>query len=138
MKKVNRRNFLQKSSLALASTGIISTTGSQPLVPDTASLFIHHVYFWLKNPDNKEEHARLLEGLQSLQKIKAIKTSHIGVPADTNRPVIDTSYQFSWLLIFNNRQDQDVYQTHPVHLKFVEEYSMLWEKVVVYDSVNIA
>ncbi len=99
-------------------------------------MFVHHVYFWLKNPASKEDHARLLKGLQTLTKIETIKTVHIGVPADTNRPVIDTSYQFSLLLIFDNRKDQDAYQNHPTHLKFVEECSNLWTKVIVYDSVN--
>ncbi|MEC7471585.1 MAG: Dabb family protein, partial [Pseudomonadota bacterium] len=28
------------------------------------------------------------------------------------------------------------YQTHPLHVKFVEQCSHLWSKVVVYDSVS--
>jgi hypothetical protein len=32
--------------------------------------------------------------------------------------------------------NRDSYQTDPIHLKFVEECSMLWKKVVVYDSVD--
>lgn len=98
-------------------------------------MFVHHVYFWLKNPNSSSDHAALLKGLQTLTKVETIQTVHIGVPADTNRPVIDTSYHFSLLLIFKNRQDQDVYQTHPVHLKFVEDCAHLWSRVIVYDSV---
>ncbi len=136
MKSVNRRKFLKKSSLALTTAGLVSTISTQTYASDTQSLFVHHVYFWMKNPASKEDQARLLKGLQTLPKIDVIKTAHIGVPADTNRPVIDTSYQFSLLLIFNNRADQDTYQNHLTHLKFVEDCSGLWEKVVVYDSVN--
>ncbi len=98
-------------------------------------MFVHHVYFWLKNPNSTADHASLLKGLQTLTQIETIQTVHIGVPADTNRSVIDTSYQFSLLLIFKNRQDQDVYQSHPTHLKFVEDCAHLWSKVIVYDSV---
>ncbi|MCA1758894.1 MAG: Dabb family protein [Bacteroidales bacterium] len=29
-----------------------------------------------------------------------------------------------------------MYQVHPLHVKFVEENSHLWDKVVVYDSVD--
>jgi hypothetical protein len=90
----------------------------------------------MKNADSREERARLLKGLQTLTKIEPVKLAQIGVPADTNRPVIDTSYQFSLLLIFDNRKDQDAYQVHPIHLKFVEDCSDLWTKVIVYDSVN--
>jgi hypothetical protein len=127
---------MKESSVALAGAGLAATV--VPLVPAAppANLFVHHVYFWLKNPGSADDRARLLKGLQTLPTINVIKTAHIGVPADTNRPVIDTSYHFSLLLLFNNRQDQDAYQTHPTHLKFVEDCSALWTKVIVYDSVN--
>ncbi|MBC7920944.1 MAG: Dabb family protein [Ferruginibacter sp.] len=99
-------------------------------------MFVHHVYFWLKNAGNQEEKARLLEGIRSLGQIETIQTVHVGVPANTNRDVIDTSYTLSLLLIFNDLKDQEVYQTHPVHLKFVETCAGLWSRVVVYDSVD--
>jgi len=100
-------------------------------------MFIHHVYFWLKNPDSKEDKAKLVEGLKKLSKAKTIKSFHIGQPAATNRDVIDRSYSISWCLFFDNPADQDSYQTDPIHLKFVEECSSLWSKVIVYDSVDI-
>jgi hypothetical protein len=136
MKRVSRRSFLEKSSLVLASAAAVSAIPATVQAAQAPSMFVHHVYFWLKNPSSKQDHAKLLKGLQTLTAIETIKTSHIGVPADTNRPVIEKSYQFSLLLMFNNRSDQDVYQNHPVHLKFVEDCSSLWTKVIVYDSVN--
>jgi hypothetical protein len=120
----------------MAGAGLLSLLPADSNAQNSNALFVHHVYFWLKNPGSKEDKARLLKGLQSLQKIDAIKMSHVGVPADTNRPVIDTTYQFSLLLIFNSRKEQDTYQNHPVHLKFVDDCSNLWTKVIVYDSVN--
>ncbi|MBD0254089.1 MAG: Dabb family protein [Cytophagales bacterium] len=136
MQNVSRRKFMKASSVALAGAGLAATGLPQVPAAPPASLFVHHVYFWLKNPNSPEDRARLLKGLQTLPTIKAIQTSHIGVPADTNRPVIDTSYHFSLLLMFKDRQDQDAYQVHPTHLKFVEDCSALWTKVIVYDSVN--
>ena len=65
-----------------------------------------------------------------------IKQYHIGLPADTNRDVIETSYAVSWLLLFDTAEDQASYQTDPIHLQFVKECSALWSKVVVYDSVD--
>ncbi len=99
-------------------------------------LFIHHVYFWLAKPENKDDHAALLAGLQALSNVPAIRQFHIGVPADTNRDVIETSYAFSWLAIFHTKGEQDAYQTDPIHLYFVETCKHLWEKVIVYDSVG--
>jgi len=99
--------------------------------------FIHHVYFWLKNTDSREDRAKLVEGLQKLSKVQTIRSFHIGQPAGTSRDVIDSSYAVSWLLTFDNAADQDSYQTDPIHLKFVEECSPLWSKVIVYDTVDV-
>lgn len=99
--------------------------------------FVHHVYFWLKNPGSEADKAQLVDGLKKLSAVETIDSFHIGQPADTNREVIDRSYAVSWLLLFKNKADQDVYQVHPLHLKFIEECSHLWQKVVVYDSVDI-
>ncbi|HEY5407912.1 MAG TPA: Dabb family protein [Ginsengibacter sp.] len=99
--------------------------------------FIHHVYFWLKNPESVNDLNQLIEGLNKLSAVTTIKNFHIGKPASTNRDVIDSSYSVSWLLLFDNKEDQDSYQTDPIHLKFVEECLHLWSKVVVYDTVAI-
>jgi hypothetical protein len=99
-------------------------------------LFIHHVYFWLSNPGSKDNHAALLTGLKALSKVPSIKQFHIGVPASTNRDVIETSYAFSWLAVFNTKEEQDAYQVDPVHLHFVDTCKQLWQKVIVYDSVG--
>jgi stress responsive alpha/beta barrel protein len=100
-------------------------------------MFIHHVYFWLKNENSEQDRAKLIEGLKKLSKVSTIKQFYIGVPAATDRDVIERSYSVSWLLVFDNPADQDNYQTDPIHLKFVEECSMLWKQVVVYDSVDV-
>ncbi len=99
-------------------------------------MFIHHVYFWLQNPGIKEDHASLVQGLNDLSRAATIQMFHIGVPADTHRDVIDTSYAFSWLAVFNSREEQDEYQVDSVHLKFVKDCQHLWSKVIVYDSVG--
>jgi hypothetical protein len=101
------------------------------------NMFVHHVYFWLKNPRTKEDLAKLVAGLERLSKVKNIDSFHIGQPAATNREVIDTSYSVSWLIIFRDKAAQDAYQVDPIHLKFVEECSYLWQKVVVYDSIDV-
>ena len=100
-------------------------------------LFIHHVFFWLKEPLTPHVRKRFEDALEKLVKVETILDHHLGIPASTNRDVIDTSYSYSLLVTFKNKADQDVYQTHPVHLKFIADCQDLWEKVVVYDSVSI-
>ena len=115
---------------------LVASFKSSPIFAQKKGMFIHHVYFWLKNSGNKEDKAKLIEGLKKLSSVKTIKQSYIGQPAATRREVIDSSYDVSWLLFFENPADQDSYQTDPIHLKFVEECSSLWTKVVVYDSID--
>ncbi len=97
--------------------------------------FVHHVHFWLKNKEDKQ---RLIDGLNTLMPITHIRDIHIGVPADTNRDVIDRSYDVSLLLLFDDKASQDAYQVDPTHVIFAEEYAKpLCAKVVVQDCVNI-
>ena len=137
MKNSTRRKFITDSAKAAAGLGLITLTSNQEFeMTASKNLFVHHVYFWLNNPESAEDLKKLLEGLNKLSKVKTIKMFHIGKPAGTNRDVIDSSYAVSWLLIFNNRADQDSYQTDPIHLKFIDECKHLWKKVVVYDSID--
>jgi hypothetical protein len=101
-------------------------------------LLIHHVFYWLKNRDSKEDLTNLLEGVRGLGKIETVRKLHIGVPADTERrDVVDATYSASELMFFDNTLGQKAYQDHPIHKKFVERYGHLWEKVVVYDSMDV-
>lgn len=99
-------------------------------------LFVHHVFFYLKNPQSTKDEASLLEGLEKLAKVSTIQFVHIGRPAVTNRDGIEKGYSISWLCFFRNLIEEEIYQTDPIHLKFIEDYSYLWEKVVVYDSLG--
>ncbi len=99
-------------------------------------MIIHHVYFWLKESLSEDDKAKFVRGLRSLAEIDALKMSDIGVPAGTDRAVIDSSYSYSWLTIFDSMANHDVYQEHPVHLKFVEDCAHLWDRVLIFDSVS--
>ncbi len=98
------------------------------------SHFIHNVYFWLQNPGNTEEAAKLEEGIKTLSKVKSVKDFHLGKPAPTDRPVIDNTYSYHLMLIFDDLDSQNSYQVDPIHKKFVENCEHLWKKVQVYDS----
>lgn len=136
MNRSTRRRFIGDAGKT-AMAGTILATISDQQSKKMKNIFVHHVYFWLKNSGNKEDLEKLTAGLKKLSAVKTIKQFHIGKPAGTNRDVIDSSYAVSWLALFNNKADQDSYQTDPIHLKFVEECSSLWSKVVVYDSVDM-
>lgn len=132
MKNINRRDFVKNVSIASVAAASVSTAEAKA----GKDLFVHHVYFWLKNPSSEADKAKLLEGLNKLAKVPTIRMVHIGTPASTNRSVIERGYAISWLCFFDNLEEEEIYQKHPIHLKFVEDYSHLWEKVIVYDSVG--
>lgn len=114
-----------------------TSTAEKPMPTQIAPL-AHQVYFWLKNPDSKEDQAKLIEGIKTLAAIEQVRGIHIGVPASTEkRDVVDNSYAVSELLFFDNAADEHAYQIHPIHKAFVDNYSHLWSKVVVYDSVSV-
>ena len=131
-----RRKFIKQAGLATAAGLVASSFKTTSDMADNKT-FIHHVYFWLNNPESKEDRDKLIEGLKKLSKVKTIGSFHIGLPAATNREVIERSYAVSWCVFFKNPADQDSYQTDPIHLNFVKECSSLWTKVIVYDSIDI-
>ena len=132
MNVISRRNFVKNTALAVGAAGIVGTAEAKT----AKELFVHHVYFYLKNPNSESDRAKLLEGLDKLSKVPTIRMVHIGLPASTNRSVIVRDYSVSWLCFFDNLEEEEVYQKHPIHLKFIEDYSHLWEKVNVYDSIG--
>jgi len=102
---------------------------------NTPESFIHIVLFWLKNPDNISDRAVFEQNMNKfLETSQYAKNKHFGVPAKTNRPVVDSSYTYCLKVTFDNLQDHDNYQLETPHKLFISESSKLWEKVLIYDS----
>ena len=100
-------------------------------------MFVHHVFFWLKPTNSAEDTKKFEACVSSLKGIESVKLAEIGKPAKTNRPVIERSYSYSLLLVFESEADHDAYQVDPVHTQFVADCSQLWEKVSIYDSETL-
>lgn len=133
-----RRSFLKRlTASAILGWLIYSPVRAVNKNKKMTNVLIHHVFFWLKNPESAEETGQFEMALKKLATIDVIRDSHIGVPASTEeRDVVDHSYSFSLMLVFDGKKDQDIYQKHPVHLEFVKNNEHLWQKVLVYDSVD--
>lgn len=125
-----------RKTLVTASAAALSTRAGDNAAVNSYPKLVHHVFFWLKNPESKEDLARLLEGLSTLAQIETVRGAHFGVPASTEkRDVVDNSYSASEILFFDDTLGQKAYQDHPIHRKFVEDCSHLWDKVLVYDAI---
>lgn len=95
----------------------------------------HHVYFWL-NEENKseEDRARFEKGLAALFAIDRVEGGCWSVPAAVEqRPVVDQSWDYALSMRFHTLDDQFVYQDHPDHHAFIDEFKPFWAKVLVMD-----
>ena len=97
-------------------------------------MFSHVVIFWTE-PANAETAEKLIAGAEKyLRPIPGIVTFHVGKMVGSHRPVVDQSYQVALNVGFTSKAEQDAYQTHPLHLEFVEKVlKPIGKKVVVYD-----
>ena len=133
----DRRSFMMKMAAAMAATSLVAVANKvNARELPKKKVLVHHVFFWLKDPKNVEARKEFEIGLQALVKVPQVQSYHIGTPVESPREVVDDSFTYSYIAFFKNEEDQNIYQTHPIHLKFIENCQHLWEKVVVYDAMN--
>ena len=105
---------------------------------ETPGPFVHVVFFWLKEPRSDEARIKFENALTKfIDTVPGIRTSHIGTAADTDRPVIDSTYSYSLIVSFDSKREHDTYQEHPLHMEFIAAAEELWDRVQVYDSVMV-
>ncbi len=98
-------------------------------------MITHHVLFWLKPEITEQQKSEFKNGLKSLQAVESIQAIYTGSPVpEINRPVVDSSYSFSLVIVFEDLAGHDVYQVHPVHKAFLDNFRTFWDKVVIYDA----
>jgi hypothetical protein len=117
----------------------MSTTHNEaPALAKPSIALIHHVFFWLNNPESEADKNALIAGLNTLRAISTIQSMHVGVLASTEkRDVVDTSWDVSEIMFFKDAAGQKVYQDHPLHMEFVKNCAHLWKKVLVYDAQDV-
>ena len=99
-------------------------------------MFIHSVYFWLRPDLTYEQHTQFLAGVQSLTTIKGVQHAYVGVPAPTDRPIIQRGYSTSLIVIFADQAAHDAYQVDAIHDQFRAQCGEFWHTVVIYDTVT--
>jgi hypothetical protein len=98
--------------------------------------FIHMVYFYLRDDAQPGDAERLIQGCRKhLTNIPGVLHLEAGIPAGTPRAVVDNTYGVGLLVELVDTAAHDVYQDHPDHLKFIEEFKSLWSRVQVYDTL---
>ena len=100
-------------------------------------MHIHNVYFWLEDDLDKEALNSFEQGLKSLCVISDVKSGFFGKPAKTDRDVVENSYTYGLVLMFEDLNAHDTYQSSPVHEQFIAEHRSKWILAVVHDIETI-
>ena len=99
-------------------------------------MFIHNVYFWLREGVSDADRRSFEQGLDLLLSIDTIERSYRGVPAPTDRSVIDRTYSCGMVVVFEDQAAHDAYQADAKHDRFRDECARYWERVQIYDFVT--
>jgi hypothetical protein len=124
-------NFKQ---LLLAATLAVAAAPVQAAEPQLA----HMVFFTLAD-DTSENRAALVAACNKYlaNHVGTVYFSAGTINEQLDREVNDRDFDVALHLVFASRKHHDAYQTHPRHLKFIEENSHLWSGARVFDS-NVA
>lgn len=100
-------------------------------------MFIHLVYFWLKEDASSEQRDQLAADAHSLlAEIPGVRHIWAGRPAMTPRDIVDNSYDVGLCVILDDKAAHDAYQTHEKHLTFISRHKPYWQRVQVYDFID--
>lgn len=100
---------------------------------------MHIVHFWLVDSLTEAEKKDFLKGVWSLEDIPTVNRMFVGPPASTpSRGVVDNSFDYALVVYFDDVAGHDVYQEHPIHLKFVEDHEAKFKTVRVRDNALVS
>jgi hypothetical protein len=121
--------------LLLPILALIAPSCNKKTNPEPEIKFVHTVFFWLNENTSTEERIAFESGLVKLGTTPSILKYYYGKPAGTSRDVIDSSYDYAWIVYFPDAASQDEYQNDPIHPDFIENHKHLWKTVKVYDTL---
>jgi hypothetical protein len=99
-------------------------------------MFVHAVYFTLRSDLSTADRALFAAWQPKLCVLPSVHAGYTGVPADTDRPVIDRAYTHALVLLFADAAAEQAYQVDPEHERFKVECKGFWERLRIFDSVS--
>lgn len=133
MKRIFSLLVLIYALSACQSSGEVKVATVEPQEQNLENPFIHSVYIWFNDDVTQEQLAQMYADTEKLREIEVVKALYTGVPAATDRPIVERSYDYAIIVHFEDLAGHDTYQKHPIHLKLLEDHSSLWEKVMITD-----
>jgi Stress responsive A/B Barrel Domain len=102
------------------------------------SMLVHAVYFWLRPDLSDADRATFVAWQPRLCALPSVTSGHWGVPAATDRPVIERSYSYALVLLFPDEAAEAAYQVDPEHEAFRAACGAFWTRVQIFDSISPA
>ena len=136
--KANKRSLtlVVLASMLISCMSTSSDQSNEPTVEETqTSGFIHAVYFYLSDSMDQQMKEDFMLVLDTLATIPSLRDVYYGPPANTPRNVVDNTYDYAFICVFDDKEGHDEYQSHPIHDAFRKQYSPLIADVKIYDNV---
>ena len=92
------------------------------------------VLCWLKEPGNKEHRNQIIHISRTFKKIPGVLEVRVGEVIESNRPIVDDSFDVGIVVIVPDAKRLQEYLDHPIHQDAKRDILLpLVEKVLVYD-----
>lgn len=94
----------------------------------------HIVLCWLEDSSNPENLQNVMETSAQLKSIHMVDNIIVGRPVESNRGIVDDSFDVGLVLDFRNQQDLEQYLVHKDHVSRVKNVlAPLCTRILVYD-----
>ena len=104
------------------------------LANGTDSRIVHVVLIWLKEPENADHRAQIIEATRGFSTIPGIDEIRVGEHVPSQRSTVDDSFDIGLYMIFSSKRALETYLAHPEH-KAAQRSILrpLVRKAVIYD-----
>lgn len=94
----------------------------------------HVVLVWFNQSVDDGYIHQVVVASQQLERISGVVSITAGRPIESERPVVDDSFDLGLVIRFDSVENMRSYVSDPVHKKFVEDYLQgKLDKLLVYD-----
>lgn len=124
---------ISKSAFLWMIAAILLSACSSTFVKDTQPIN-HVVLVWFNESVDERHVHQVAVATRQLKRIPGITEIRTGRPLESERSIVDDSFDLGVLIQFDSLEKMKSYVDHPIHKKFVEGYLQgNIKKLIVYD-----
>ncbi len=94
----------------------------------------HLVFLWLKPDANEQVKQQIIQQSLALAQLPEVKSVEAGEPLQSDRPIVDDSFDIGVVFRFKDKQTLRQFEQNPVHIEFVKtQVKPVLAKILIYD-----